>query len=130
MLRTQSIVVAKPGKLINMNDRPGNHYARNGQVHVWKDAAFWWAKQHRLRCRCEPGELVEVWVEFGTDRPNQRRDPHNFFPTVKGILDGFTLALVWTDDDSKHVRTVEPAFVTDVPSNSLRITLTWNEKEE
>lgn len=128
MLRTVSIIVPKPGQLINMNDR-GDRYTTARSVKNWREAAFWWAKQHRLRCRCEPGELVEVWVEFGTDKPNQRRDPHNFVKTIKPILDGFTDAAVWPDDDSKHVRTTEPSFTTDVPADSLRITLTWNEKD-
>lgn len=128
MLCTKSITVRKPGKLINMNDRQ-HYYARNGISATWREAAFWWAKQHKLRCRCEPGEKVNVWVEFGTNRPNQRRDPHNFFPTIKAMADGFTDAMVWPDDDSKHVTTSEPSFTTDVPADSLRVTLTWNEKE-
>lgn len=128
MLTTLSITVPKPDKLLSMNDR--EHWrTRAGSVAVWRDAAFWWAKQHKVRCHALPDTQVEVWVEFGTDKPNQRRDPHNFFPTIKAICDGFTTAAVWIDDDSKHVRTVEPTFTTDVEANALRITLTWEAKE-
>jgi len=128
MLTTLSITVLKPDKLLNMNDR-GHWSERAGSVSVWRDAAFWWAKQHRIRCHAAPDATVEIWVAFGTDKPNQRRDPHNFFPTVKAICDGFTDAAVWPDDDSKHVHTVEPTFTTDIAASSLTITLTWEAKE-
>jgi crossover junction endodeoxyribonuclease RusA len=68
---------------------------------------------------------VEVWVEFGAKDPKKRRDPHNWYPTIKAILDGFTNAAVWADDDSEHVKTYEPVFSDKVPVGSLRITLTW-----
>lgn len=127
-MRTISITVRKPGQLLNMNDR-GNRYSSARSVKNWREAAFWWAKQHALRCHMAPDTTVEVWVEFGTDKPNQRRDPHNFMPTIKALCDGFTDAKVWPDDNSKYVRTAEPAFTTDVKADSLRITLTWQEKE-
>lgn len=118
-----SFIVEKPGGLLNMNDR-GSHWERAGGHETWRNAAFWWAKQHRVRCRGATGP-VEVWIEFGTKQPNRRRDPHNFFPTVKAICDGFTNACVWQDDDSKHVKTLEPTFTDTVPANSLRVTLAW-----
>lgn len=128
MLTTLSITVPKPDKLLNMNDR--DHWrVRAGSTAVWRDAAFWWAKQHRIRCHALPDTQVEIWVEFGTNSPTKRRDPHNFFPTVKAICDGFTTAMVWPDDDSKHVRTIEPTFTNDVAANSLRINLAWEVAE-
>lgn len=122
--RAKTFVVAKPDRLINMNDR--SRWARiNGNI-AWRDAAFWWAKQHHLMCR-RAVSLVIVDVAFGTNRPKARRDPHNFYPTIKAILDGFTTAAVWADDDSEHVRTNEPTFTDTVPADSLRITLAWTE---
>lgn len=121
-----TIVAAKPGPLLNMNDR-GNWNRIKGTI-VWRDAAFWWAKQNRLLCRKAIGP-VEVWFEFGTDQPNRRRDPHNFYPTVKAILDGFTTACVWVDDDSEHVKTYEPTFTNDIKQDSLKITLSWEAEE-
>lgn len=121
-----TILAAKPGPLINMNNR-GKWDRINGNI-VWRDAAYWWAKRNRLVCRGAQGP-VEVWIEFGTDQPNKKRDPHNFYPTIKAILDGFTRAAVWADDDSEHVRTFEPTFVDTITKDSLRITLAWEVAE-
>lgn len=122
-IRTVSFTVPAPDKFLNMNDRL--HWTerdrRNG---TWRDAAFWWAKQHGVWCREAIG-VVDVWFEIGTNQPNKKRDPHNWFPTIKAICDGFTLAAVWEDDDSEHVRTSEPTFTDQVPHGSVRITLHW-----
>lgn len=122
-LQSKVITVDKPGGLLNMNDRPSLREKMGGHA-TWRDASFWWSKQHRLSCRGAIGP-VEVWVTFGTKRPNQRRDPHNYFPTIKAILDGMTNACVWEDDDSKHVKTYEPVFSGDLPANKLQIMLAW-----
>lgn len=41
---------------------------------------------------------------------NRRRDPHNYYPTIKSIVDGLTDANLWPDDTSKYVETREPVF--------------------
>jgi crossover junction endodeoxyribonuclease RusA len=91
-----------------MNDRL--HWSKANELRkLWQDSAFWIAKQNRIA----PFEVfpVEVTVVFTTKQPNRRRDPHNFFPTVKHLIDGLTLAGLWPDDDSTHVTTREPLFV-------------------
>lgn len=125
-IQTTSFTVPKPGGLLNMNDRGDR---RKGGHIAWRDAAFWWAKANRLICRQAVGP-VDVWVEFGTKQPDKRRDPHNFYPTIKAILDGFTVACVWEDDDSKHVHTNEPVFTNSIPPSQLRITLSWETADE
>ena len=57
---------------------------------------------------------------FGTNRPNQRRDPHNFTPTVKYILDGLTEAKVWPDD-AGTTHTHEPEFTNEIRPDRYRI---------
>lgn len=121
-----TVTMEKPGGLLNLNDR-GNHFALHRGHEVWRDAAFWSAKQHRLSCRGAVGQ-VEVMFYIGTKRPNHRRDPHNFAPTVKAICDGFTRAAVWADDDSKHVHTYEPVFTNEIPANQMKIVLTWEDR--
>lgn len=51
-----------------------------------------------------------VWVHlpFTTAR---RRDPHNFVPCVKAIVDGLVDAGVWPDDTPEWVRVMEPELV-------------------
>jgi hypothetical protein len=43
-----------------------------------------------------------------TDR--RRRDPHNYFATVKPIIDGLVDAGLWPDDTPAWVTTTEPAL--------------------
>lgn len=50
-----------------------------------------------------------------------RRDPHNWFPTVKACVDGLVDAGLWPDDTSEYVVTVEPRFHT-LPDVELHIT--------
>jgi Holliday junction resolvase RusA-like endonuclease len=125
--RIEAITVAAPGKSITMNHRM-NRWDLAAANKNWRDAGFWWAKQHRLVTRGADGP-VEVWFEFGVKDPKKRRDPHNWYPTIKAILDGFTTAAVWVDDDSEHVKTYEPTFIDTIPPNHLRITLTWRTHE-
>ena len=126
-LNSKVILVEKPGGLLSMNDRPTVKEKMGGNA-TWRDAAFWWAKQHRLRCREAIGP-VEVWFEIGTKQPDKRRDPHNIYPTIKAIVDGFTNACVWEDDDSKHVKTYEPTFTNEIPANKIRIMLAWSTED-
>jgi crossover junction endodeoxyribonuclease RusA len=124
--RFTSIIVPLPGKPLTMNERD-HHMVHARRVATWRDAAYWWAKQHRLRTRSKGP--VEVWFEFGVSDPNRRRDPHNWYPTIKAVLDGFTTAAVWPDDDSNHVKTYEPTFTDAVPVKQLQISLAWEEGE-
>lgn len=39
-----------------------------------------------------------------------RRDPHNFFVTVKHVVDGLVDAGVWPDDTPDWVTTTEPTL--------------------
>lgn len=86
----------------------------------WGNWAYWVAKQERLTCRGAIGP-VEVWIEYGGTPPTET--------ATRAILDGFTRAAVWADDDSKHVRTFEPTFTNAIEKDSLRITLTWEMAE-
>jgi len=40
----------------------------------------------------------------------RRRDPHNYYPTVKPIVDGLVDAGLWPDDTPDFVETREPMF--------------------
>jgi len=44
-----------------------------------------------------------VRVTFGVRDPGRRRDPHNYMPTVKAIIDGLVDAGVWPDDTPEDV---------------------------
>lgn len=53
---------------------------------------------------------------------NRKRDPHNWTPTVKAIVDGLVDAGVWPDDNSDWVTTNEPVLDTTATQVAVRIT--------
>lgn len=55
-----------------------------------------------------------VRVEFPVRDPNRRRDPHNWAPTEKAIVDGLVDAGVWPDD--------APAWVVMLPCRFVKAT--------
>ena len=52
---------------------------------------------------------------------NRRRDPSNWMPTVKPIVDGLTDAGLWPDDDSRYVSVSEPVLDSTVKDVHVRI---------
>lgn len=82
---------------INANDR-GLWMARFRKTKAWRQRAWIRAKAEgigyvgRARVVCE--------LHFSDGR---RRDPANWAPTTKAIVDGLVDAHVFTDDDSKHL---------------------------
>jgi crossover junction endodeoxyribonuclease RusA len=99
-----------PDKLLNMNTQL-HRYIRASQVKQWRTAAFYHARAAGIRAL---GPSVIEWtIDFPSKR---RRDPHNFFPTLKPIIDGFVDAGLWPDDTPQWVSTTEP-------------TLTWRPRD-
>lgn len=71
----------------------------------WRDAAFWWARHARLG-PCGPSVVrVVLPVTRGG-----RRDPSNFLPAAKAVVDGLVLAGLWPDDGPAHVSLAEPVL--------------------
>lgn len=94
-----------PTRLLSMNDRM--HWRAKAQHNaLWLQAASIAARQVLRDTPWEPRpSIVTVTLPV---RDNRRRDPHNFFPTLKPIIDGLVLAGVWPDDNSAWVTTTEP----------------------
>ena len=85
-------------QLMNANNRPG-HYRKARQT---KDLR-WWART-TLVPQLQPvtGKVrVVLWVAPLTR--NRRRDPSNWAPTAKAIVDGLTDGGIWPDDNSDWV---------------------------
>lgn len=94
-----------PAPLLSMNDR--HHWRKRAElVKAWREAAYygWWQPPSpRPGCRCEVAVTLTV-------RDRRRRDPHNYYPTVKAIIDGLVDAGVWPDDTPEWVTTREPVL--------------------
>lgn len=97
-----SIRFPQPAAFLNMNDR--KHWAiKAREAHAWRqasgDAAF----------NAKPPEQGPSTVTVVLPVPDRRRrDPHNYFATVKPIIDGLVDAGLWPDDTPEWVTTTEP----------------------
>lgn len=119
LLMTEVNIAFVRPELLSMNDRRERFNRGSGErdlVAQWRDTAYYaWVQAFpatgpRGRAVPTPAD-VYVLLEVNT---NRRRDPHNFYPTIKAIVDGLTRAGAWPDDNAEHVRTHEPEIlVTD-----------------
>lgn len=101
-----------PAKCLTMNQRL--HWAQKSKIsRAWRDAACAAADRFAADHALLPGmtvrpSLVTVHIPV---KQNRRRDPHNWFPTIKPIIDGLVDAGLWPDDTPEWVRCTEPVLV-------------------
>ena len=105
-----------PATAITLNQR--HHWAAHARlVKEWRTAGMLYARQAKIGP--QPPSLVTVTFPV---KGRRRRDPHNWTPTVKAIVDGLVDAGVWPDDNSDWVATTEPALDPDTTEVEVRIT--------
>jgi crossover junction endodeoxyribonuclease RusA len=92
-----SVRVASPGKWLNANDR-GAWQRHSPVVQQWRAAAGWAARVARVPHLTRVYVLAEL--RFGIRR---RRDPGNWYPTVKACVDGIVDAGVLDNDSSDYL---------------------------
>lgn len=111
-----TVTFAQPCELLSMNGH-GMHWATKADlVATWRRAA--WAAANNTRMR----DLGPCYITVTLPVPDRRRrDPHNFFATVKPIIDGLVDAKFWPDDTRQWVTTVEP--VLEVGASTVSIEL-------
>lgn len=105
-----SVEVLKPAEWLSSNQR-GRWMVHAGDTRAWRDSGGWSAQ----RAKVPPMERAYILAEFRF-RNRIRRDPANYYPTVKAVIDGFVDVDVLPDDNSLHligpdirVGQVEPA---------------------
>lgn len=76
-----------------------HHMAKARTSRQWRDTAAWRAFQDLRGVRVERARVV---CELRFDK-TRRRDPGNWAPTAKAVLDGLVDAGVFPDDDETHV---------------------------
>lgn len=117
------ITFQRPCPLMSMNAR-GHWRQRHRLTKAWRFAT-WAAAVQTLgpspADRWRPPSIVAVVLPVSR---GARRDPHNYFATVKPIVDGLVDAGVWPDDTPAFVRTVEPTFEVQHTSQIVTVTLT------
>ena len=105
-----------PATAITLNQR--HHWAAHARlVKEWRTAGMLYARKARIGP--QPRSRIAVTLPVTGRR---RRDPHNWTPTVKAIIDGLVDAGVWPDDNSDWVATTEPILDPDTTLVEVRIT--------
>lgn len=112
-----SIEFPPPAKALTMNQRL--HWAQKAKLtQAWRSDTAWAAVARKPRLRDLPPCLVTVHLPV---KGNRRRDPHNWFPTIKPIIDGLVDAGLWPDDTPDWVRCTEPVLV--VGADMVRVVM-------
>lgn len=113
------VEVMEPAERMTLNKRRPRS-TRFKLTRAWRHAA------HVAACQqLGPGpaararEACFVRVTFPVRDPGKRRDPHNWAPTEKALVDGLVDAGVWPDDDERHVLVLPCRFYK--PSSSLAL---------
>lgn len=98
-----------PAAPLSINQERNLHWAaRNRRLDPWKITTFWLAKEAKLPAAIDsaPATVTVVLPVRG----HYRRDPANYYPTVKAVVDGLVLAGVWPDDTPEYVTVNEPVL--------------------
>lgn len=133
---TTHVVTVTGPEFLNANDRI--HWSKRHRLtEAWKTSAGWATRQARVPRITGKAHITAIIV-FGDRR---RRDPGNWYPTVKACIDGLTdqwvrpnpnidfahvIRGVLTDDDATHLdgpdmrSRIEPGLKT--PTVELHIT--------
>lgn len=116
----------QPCKPLTLNERL--HWRpKNDRTQLWRYATAMAAVQASgpkgPSARRLPAAVVQCSFDvFG----NYRRDPHNWFATVKPVVDGLVQAGLWPDDTPEWVRTVEPRLtILPVPRRGQPLPQRW-----
>jgi Holliday junction resolvase RusA-like endonuclease len=110
-----------PAKPLSLNEERRLHWRdRTARTAPWRDLTILMARQSRLaRAVLAVPATVTVVIPVSDHR---RRDPSNYYPVVKAVIDGLVAAGVWPDDDPRYLRVTEPVLTHD-PDASIRIQL-------
>jgi crossover junction endodeoxyribonuclease RusA len=120
-VRPRQITFDRPAPLMSMNERL--HWSKQRRhARLWRAAACW-ATIHqvpvqRVIARRLPPCTVTVVLPVHDRR---RRDPHNYFPVVKAVIDGLVDAGLWPDDTPEWVTTTEPRLRLADPADEIVI---------
>lgn len=90
----------------SINQERTKHWSwRSKRVRWWRDTANVWAR--KAQHGAQPPAVIHVTLPF--DR-GARRDPSNYLPAVKAIIDGLVDAGLWPDDTPEWVTVAEPSL--------------------
>lgn len=117
---TTTYVVALPAgmKLLNANDRI--HWRTRGRLtKALREAAAKSARDAHI----PPMEQIRIKAVLHP-HDKRRRDPHNWYPSYKAAIDGIVDAGVISDDDGKHLISIEVVLGTPVRHTQIALHVT------
>lgn len=110
---TVTLTFPLPCKPLNLNDR--QHWAQRAKAtRLWREASGFaaLADSHGMTRHGHnyylPRSLVQIDIPVRSMKT--RRDPSNWSPSTKAVVDGLVDAGLWPDDTSEYVATAEPVF--------------------
>lgn len=108
MTESLTLEAIAPDRLMSMNDR--EHWRTHaGRVKTWRFWAKIVGRSYSLPRLNRRGPSI-VTVELPV-MDSRRRDPHNYHPTIKAIIDGLVDAGLWPDDTPQWVSVAEPRLI-------------------
>lgn len=93
------LVIYRGGKRWLTANKRENRYAKARTIRQWRDITAWLAFQGLRDVKVNHAHVV-CELRFSTFR---RRDPSNWAPTAKAVVDGLVDAGIFPDDDAVHV---------------------------
>jgi crossover junction endodeoxyribonuclease RusA len=95
--RSWTVTIPAPVRWLNANDR-AHRLGRSPLVREWRNAAHVYARQAKLPLLGKAH--ITATLRFCDKR---RRDPHNYYPTVKAAVDGLVDYGLLPDDSSEFL---------------------------
>lgn len=117
-----------PAHPISLNSSNRMHWAaRRRETDPWKLLAFTTATNAGLAAALGGAPcVVTVHIPVPDKR---RRDPHNYVPVCKAVVDGLVRANVWPDDNPRYVTVTEPTLVYD-PTHTIPASVVLTPRDE
>lgn len=98
-----------PTAPLSINQERNMHWADRGRrLKPWRELT-WAAAVNAGLAATVAGRPARITVHLPVQGA-LRRDPHNFVPTVKSVVDGLVRAGVWPDDGPEWVTVTEPVL--------------------
>ena len=123
--RATKLTIVRPTTYMTMNDR--DHWrAKAAKVKRWR-----WHTAYVARGLFHlAGPRTPSALSFVFEVPDRRRrDPHNYYPTIKAIVDGLVDAGLWPDDTPEYVSTTEPTFAVVKRGDPQHVHVTITERQ-
>lgn len=96
--RSWTLRIPAPGRWLNANSR-SDRRAQTPDRRAWREAGHVYARQARLP-KLGRAHIVAT-LRFADRRV--RRDPHNYYPTLKAIIDGLIDYGLLPDDSHEYL---------------------------